>query len=254
MAGTKPKSKLAYLSYDQIQPKIDNGILDEYDMIFEPQQKIFYILDKEKNIIPAGSRLDSYQSVSDAETALNTKTNTYVGQIVSILTNGEYIPYSVNLNSSTGTYYVVKVDTDDYDNLINKPIENIVANDEVILSNLDDGFYSLVGNFRISNLDTTHRIATTKEFIIKQTATNEDNIVNVYITEISGKNIQQYICTDVSFVEDRYLLFSELGNEVDDIIQVEVPLIIQQEVPQIIDDYVDTHSASTQDIQDLFNN
>ncbi|MBR2246572.1 MAG: hypothetical protein IJ880_06055 [Bacilli bacterium] len=105
----KPKSKLAYLSYDQIQGKIDGGILDEYDMIFEKNQKIFYILDKDKNVIPVGARLDSYQSVSDAISALNTKTDTYVGQIVSIITNGEYIPYSVNYNSSTGSYYVVKV-------------------------------------------------------------------------------------------------------------------------------------------------
>ena len=247
MASVKPKSKLAYLSYDQIQTKIDQGLLDEYDLIFEKNEHVLYILDKEKNIVPVTSRIDSYQSEASAITALNSKTDTYEGQIVNILINGKYIPYTVNKDSSAvvDTYYVTRIGIDDYNDLINKPVENIVATQEVILSELDDGIYSLVGNYRISDQDTTHRMVTSKEFVIKETATDEDNIEYIHITEISGKSIKNYICTDVSFIEDRYVLFSELGNEVEDIIQLEVP--------QMIDDYVENHSASAEDIQNLFN-
>ena len=246
MASVKPKSKLAYLSYDQIQTKIDQGLLDEYDLIFEKNEHVLYILDKEKNIVSVTSRIDSYQSEASAITALNSKTDTYEGQIVNILINGKYIPYTVNKDSSAvvDTYYVTRIGIDDYNDLINKPVENIVATQEVILSELDDGIYSLVGNYRISDQDTTHRMITSKEFVIKETATDEDNIEYIHITEISGKSIKNYICTDASFIEDRYVLFSELGNEVEDIIQLEVP--------QMIDDYVVSHEATDEDIRRLF--
>lgn len=247
MASTKPKSKLAYLSYDQIQPKIDAGLLDEYDLIFDKNSHEMLILDKDKNIVPVKSKIDSYQSVSDAETALNAKTDTYVGQIVNILVDGKYIPYSVNKDSSAvvDTYYVTRIGIDDYNDLKNKPIENIVANEEVILSELVDGVYSLVGNYRISELDATHRMVASKVLFVKQTFVDENNIEYVHITELGAKAIKNYICTEVSFTEDRFVLLSELGNEVED--------IIQTEVPQIIDDYVENHSASTEDIQNLFN-
>lgn len=241
----KPKSKLAYLSYDKIQEKIDAGILDEYDLIFEKDSHELYVLDKDKNIVPVKSRIDSYQSEASAIEVLNSKTDTYEGQIVNILVSGECTPYSVNKDATTERFYIKKIGIDDYNNLINKPIENIVANEEVILSELDDGVYSLVGNYRISDQDTTHRMITSKEFVIKETATDEDNIEYIHITEISGKSIKNYICTDVNFIEDRYVLLSELGNKVEDIIQLEVP--------QMIEDYVETHSASTEDIQNLFN-
>ena len=246
MASVKPKSKLAYLSYDQIQTKIDQGLLDEYDLIFEKNEHVLYILDKEKNIVPVTSRIDSYQSEASAVAALNSKTDTYEGQIVNILVDGKYIPYSVNKDSSAvvDTYYVTRIGIDDYNDLINKPVENIVADQEVILSELADGLYTLVGNYRISNLDTTHRMITSKEHVIKETVTGENNIEYVHITEISGKSIQIYTCTDDSFTEDRYALFSELGDEIED--------IIQSEVPQMIEDYVENHEATDEDIHNLF--
>lgn len=261
MASTKPKSKLAYLSYDQIQTKIDQGILDQYDLVYEKNEHILYIIDKDMNIVPVESKIDSFQSESEALEYINSHTDTYPGKIINIYEEDKFIPYIVNLNASTGDFYVLPVSTisddHDYNHLFNKPIENIVATDEVILANLDDGIYSLVGNYRISDLDTTHRMITSKELFIKQTATEEDNIEYVYITEINSKNVKRYICTDESFIEDRYILFSELGNEVDDIIQVEVPVIvdnmIQTEVPGMISDYIDNHSASTEDIRNLFN-
>ncbi len=242
----KPKSKLAYLKYEQIQPYIDSGKLDQYDTIFIVDTKEWAIIDKDLNIVPITSRIDSYQSEASAITALNSKTDTYEGQIVNILVDGKYVPYTVNKDSSdvVGTYYVTRIGIDDYNDLINKPVENIVATQEVVLTELADGIYSLVGNYRISDQDTTHRMITSKEFVIKETATDEDNIKYIHITEISGKSIKNYICTDVNFIEDRYVLLSEIGNEVEDIIQLEVP--------QMIDDYVGTHEATDEDIKNLF--
>ena len=242
----KPKSKLAYLSYDQIQPRIDSGQLDQYDLIYEKNQHLLYIVDKDMNIVPITSRIDSYQSEASAIAALNSKTDTYEGQIVNILVDGEYVPFIVNKDSSAvvDTYYLTRIGIHDYNDLINKPIENIIANDEVIISELEDGIYSLVGNYRIDTLDETHRMTATKVLFIKETSTDEDNIQYIHITEIGSKSIKLYTCTDVSFSEDRYVYLSELGNQIEDIIQIEVP--------QMIETYVETHQATDEDIQNLF--
>ena len=130
----KPKSKLAYLSYDQIQTKIDQGLLDEYDLIFEKNSHEMIILDKDKNIVPIKSRIDAYQSESDAITALNNNTDTYVGQIINILEDGKYVPFSVNSNASTGVYYITRVGVNDYNELLNKPITNTkIANKRIYI-------------------------------------------------------------------------------------------------------------------------
>lgn len=247
MATIKPKSKLAYLKYEQIQPYIDSGKLDQYDYIFITDRKTWAIIDKELNIVEITARLDSYQSESDAITALNNKSDTYIGQIVNILENDEFIPYSVNRNSSTNRYYITPIGTRDYDKLENKPIINIVSNTETIISELDDGIYSLVGNYRISELDTTHRMTGSKIFLIKETSTDtvgEETIQRIHITEINGKSIQKYICTTDAFVEDRYVMLSEMGDEVSGVLDVELP--------GRLDEYVANNQASDQDIRNLF--
>lgn len=246
MAGTKPKSKLAYLSYDQIQPKIDAGLLDEYDLIFDKNSHEMLILDKDKNIVPVKSKIDSYQSVSDAETALNAKTDTYVGQIVNILTDGEYIPYSVNLDSSAGSYYVTRVGINDYNDLINKPIINIIADNEVVLTDLDDGFYTLIGNYRICDLDTTHRMAAAQKYFVIESLLDDNNNTITHITEISGSRVFKYICSDTEFVEDRYILASEIEGNVDE--------VLDREFDDRADNYVANHQATNQEIIDLFSN
>lgn len=244
MASVKPKSKLAYLSYDQIQTKIDQGLLDEYDLIFEKNEHVLYILDKEKNIVPVKSRIDSYQSEEAAIIALNSKTDTYEGQIVNILVDDKYIPYSVNKDSNTGDYLVTRIGIDDYNDLINKPVENIVANDEILLSDLDDGFYTLVGSYRFCDLDQTHRMTSIKKFFIIQSLLDDNNNTITHITEFSGTSIRKYICSDTEFIEDRYVLQSELGDNVSAILDVELP--------GRLDAYVEQNQATTEDIQNLF--
>ena len=240
----KPKSKLAYLSYDQIQVKIDAGLLDEYDLIFEKAEYQLYILDKDKNIVPVKSRIDAYQSEADAVSALNNKSDTYEGQIINVLEDGEYIPYTVNKNSSTGRFYVRKINDRDYDSLKNVPIINITANNEIILSELDNGFYTLVGSYRFSESDVTHRMTSVKKYFVVNHLLDDDNNTITHITEFSGTSIMKYICSDNEFIEDRYVLSSELENDVIEILDVKVPVMI--------DKYVATHEATQEDIQNLF--
>lgn len=246
MASVKPKSKLAYLSYDQIQPRIDSGQLDQYDLIYEKSQHLLYIIDKDMNIVPITSRIDSYQSEASAIEALNSKTDTYEGQIVNILVDGKYIPYSVNKDSSAvvNTYYVTRIGIDDYNDLKNKPVENIVTDTEILLSDLDDGFYTLIGSYRFCNLDQTHRMTSIKKYFIINSLLDDNNNTITHITEINGTSITKYICSVDSFVEDRYVLASELGNDVSDILDVELP--------GRLDDYVQQNQATQQDIQNLF--
>lgn len=244
MASIKPKSKLAYLKYDQIQSYIDSGKLDQYDTIFIVDTKEWAIIDKDLNIVPVKSRIDSYQSEASAIEALNSKTDTYEGQIVNILVDGKYIPYSVNKDATTEKFYIKRIGIDDYNDLINKPIENIVANDEILLSDLDDGFYTLVGSYRFCNLDQTHRMTSIKKFFIIQSLLDDNNNTITHITEFSGASITKYICSDTEFIEDRYVLQSELGDDVSAILDVELP--------GRLDAYVEQNQATTEDIQNLF--
>lgn len=246
MSSIKPKSKQGYLNFDQIQAYIDSGKLDQYDVIYAIDRKTWNIIDKDLNIVPIISRIDNYQSEEDAVNAINNRTDTYSGQIINVFIDGKYIPYVVN-EDENNIFYITCVSTsaDDYnyDSLYNKPIENIVADVEVILSELDNGAYTLLGNYRLCDVDITHRsTAIKKYFIIEHDIENGDNVT--FITEISGKNTLRYSCYDDRFIEDRYVLASELGNEVED--------ILDEELPGRIDDYIQNNQASQQDIDNLF--
>ena len=244
MAGVKPKSKLAYLSYDQIQTKIDQGLLDEYDLIFEKNTHEMFLLDKNKTLVPIKSRIDLYPSASNAITAINAKTDTYEGQIINILEDGKYVPYSIYLNLTTGNYGITRVGTKDYDQLDNKPITNITADNEVVLANLDDGIYTLIGNYRICDLDTTHRMAVARKFFIIESLSDNNNNVITHVTEINGLRIFNYTCSNTEFVEDRYILASEIDDNVDD--------VLDREFDGRADQYVAAHQATNQEIIDLF--
>lgn len=240
----KPKSKQAYLNYDQIQTYIDNGKLDAYDQIFAKDQKVFYYIDKDLNIVPIQSRIESFESQSDALEYINNNSDTYPGKIINIFENSEYVPYSVNFNTSTGSYYVTRVSINDYNELLNKPIINIVSDNEVVLADLDNGFYTLIGNYRICALDVTHRMTAAKKYFVIEHLLGNDNNTITHITEISGLRVYKYICSDTDFVEDRYVLASEIENNVDE--------VLDREFDDRADNYIANHEATDQEIRNLF--
>lgn len=243
----KPRGKQAYLNYNQIQSYIDQNLLDSYDEVFAKDRGIKYYIDDNHNIVEIKSTNDVFNSELEALTKLNSLgSDYYVGQIISIKSDEEYIGYIVNYNTTTKQYSIAKICDRmiDYNKLENIPIINIVANDPIVLSDLDDGYYSIVGSYQISPDDTTHRIATSKVSFIIEHDVDKDNNAITYITEQKSKRIKHYIAKEGELIEDGYVLASDLEQEIID--------VIDDNVDKNISEYVDNNQATSDDISNLF--
>lgn len=90
---------LAYGSKNSIQEKIVSGVIDENDIVFtQDTAEIFYI-DDNLNLKRMRSRIDVFESLQDANNALNHSATTYDGQIVSIKNSNVYdlyVTYRIN--------------------------------------------------------------------------------------------------------------------------------------------------------------
>jgi hypothetical protein len=127
----KPRSKQAYLKSSEVQEKIAEGILDQYDLVYEIDTSQYVIIDKDKNPRPIKSRVDTYNSIAEANNIINQRLDTYRGQILCINNNNEYMAYTVQYNEETGKYYVTSVASSEvhisYNQLSEVPITNLVA-------------------------------------------------------------------------------------------------------------------------------
>ncbi len=94
------RSKIGYGNSTDIDTAIANKLLNTNDLIItkDTSELVFLALDGKKIV---KSRVSSYESESDAITAINTATDTYVGEPVSIknANTNKYEPYTVQANS-----------------------------------------------------------------------------------------------------------------------------------------------------------
>lgn len=246
------RSKQAYIKSTEIQAKLNEGILDQYDIVYCSDTHQACYIDGKKIPHFVNYRFDIYQDIASAELAINNLDYTHEGQIVMIYTLEDGIkPYVVNVNGS-GSYYVTATTSGhidaivDYDKADNIPIVNITANEEIILSELPNGYYKIVGNYIFSPLDTTHRMLVSKTlFVIEHVIENSVNIT--YITQIKASKIDRYkvIEGEAEIVEDRYVLYSELTQKIDE--------EMDDKVDTYIDNYVEDHETTEEDISNLFN-
>ena len=241
------RSKMGYLRKDDIQTKIDAGVIDAYDYIYTTDTHELYIISATLQIIPVKSRFDVYESVAIAEETINTLSYTYSGQIVMIQTELDGIkPFVVNYNAETEKYYVLEANGGhssaivDYNLSENHPIDNIVGNDTV-LSHLANGTYSVTGSYRICESDPTIRVISDKVLFTIWHDKEDDRIV--YVTEF-GDRIKFYTCSDEIFITDRYVLASELE---DKIIEV-----LDENIDEYIDENIDENTVTPEDIDSLF--
>ncbi len=194
---TETKVKFGYLSYEDMLNKIESGELNEFDIIYSRDRLVTYVISEDLNPIEIRSRVYVFNSVVEAENTLNNSTDTYVGQVVAILYNDTYRGYVVNKKSNK--YTVVPLwehpENIDYNTLGNRPIVNLVGtlDEPITISNLDTGFYSIKGQYKISNNDvTTYINANLVLFIVEK---NNDMVL---VKEISANKIIDYVVTDSS--------------------------------------------------------
>lgn len=196
MAKKTNRAKLGYLNYDEIRTRIDNDDLSIFDVIYTRDTHETILITPELELLPIKSKVYCYPDVNTAESLLNKATDTYAGQMVSILTDDVYLGYIVN-QTSTGIFYVSPLSSKnnanlDYNTLGNKPIINLVGtySEPVLVESLKDGVYSIKGQYKISELIETVYLAASNILFIVETI--EDM---TYVKKIASNEIVDYAIT-----------------------------------------------------------
>ena len=195
--NTEAKIKFGYLSYDEMLTRIDTGELNEYDVIYSKDRLTTFVISEELKPIEIRSRVYVYDSIVEAESALNTAIDTYIGQIVSIKYNDKYRGYIVNQNIKG--FYVTPLDKHpdiiDYNTLGNRPIVNLTGTLDIpiVVSELNSGLYLIKGQYTISDdISTVYLSASGALFSVEKTSSA------VYIKKITSTEITDYTVTDVT--------------------------------------------------------
>lgn len=272
------RAKWAYLPYDSIQPKIDEGILDQFDVIYTSDSHENLIITPDLTLWSVRSRIYTFDSVADANTALNTNTDTYKGQIVSILNGDKYTAYVVNQDSN-GVYSATTLSAENvnYNNLGNRPIENLVGTLDVsiIVENLDTGMYKIKGQYKIYNgEDTVYLSADGDLFIVEISATEK------FIKRFTKKTIQDFVISDGEIKKNTYITEEYLAdngystndyvdvkltafetsikNDIESYVEQTVEDIIINKVDAIIDERLDVklderiQISTNEEVEDFF--
>lgn len=249
MANTR--AKFGYLNYDSMIEKISNGVFDTNDIVFGKDTHETYIISDDSTPVPMRSKVYVFDSVADANTALNTNTDTYKGQIISILNNDKYSAYIVNQDPN-GVYFAtaLSVNNIDYNTLGNRPIENLVGtlDSPIMISNLDTGMYKVKGQYKISTTDITTYLSTDGDLFIIETSDAEK-----FIKRFTKDTIQDYVISDngvekKTYVTDKYLTDNGYSTTTyvdsklaafEETIRQDIQTYVEQTVEQVIEQKVD---------------
>ena len=269
---TSPMSRLAYITYDDMLQKIQTKELDEYDIIYSKDHLITYLISENLEPIEIRSRVYIFNSIEEAETKLNESTDTYIGQIVSILYENTYRGYIVNQKNDK--YIVIPLwecpEPIDYNTLGNKPIINLVGalEEPIIVNELESGIYKINGRYKITQTDlTVYLNPNINIFIIDKT----DGIIS--IKKISNEEIIDYTVendivskTNITITEDYlfkngYVTSTYVDKKIEALnislredIQKYIDEVIGDKFNSIIDERIDRKiiSATDEDIRSLF--
>lgn len=274
---TKNRAKYGYLSYNDMLTRILNGKLDAYDIVYTTDTKESFVITPELEPIAIKSKVYVFNDITEATTILNENTDTYVGQLVSILIDETYKGYIVN--QIDGMYTVTPLSESggvtDYNTLGNKPILNIIGtlDDPIVISDLDGGIYSIKGRYKIATSDiTTYINPNPNLFIVDK---NENGI---FIKKISSNEIIDYVVTDqiiktnkivteeylkengyatTAYVDEKIaaldiLVKEETDSYIASVVEEKVDAILDTKIDEEIDKKI--QGASEEQINFLFNN
>ena len=202
------RAKWAYLSYDSIQTKINEGVLDAYDIIYTKDSHENVIISPNLEIWSVRSRIYVFNSVEEANTQLNINTDTYIGQIVSVIVEDKCKGYIVN-KDALGNYYVDKLTIDDidYNTLGNRPIVNLVGtlDETIVVDELNSGIYSIKGQYKISNLIETIYLSASSVIAMVEKDGDITHIKHITTDQITDFFISDNSVTSHEYITDQYL-------------------------------------------------
>lgn len=272
------RAKWAYLSYDSIQTKIDEGVLDAYDVIYTNDSHENVIISPDLEIWSVRSRIYVFNSVEEANTQLNINTDTYIGQIVSVITDEVCKGYIVNKDRE-GSFYVEALTADniDYNTLGNRPVENLVGtlDEPIIITELNSGIYKIKGQYKISDDYGTVFLSSDGDLFLTEKTSTENRI-----KRITKDTIQDFVVSDNdivkrTYITDEYLtdcgyatteyvdnkvlaLEESIRADIEAYVEQTVEDVITQKVDAIIDERLDIklderiQETTDEEIEDLF--
>lgn len=202
MAEQSNRVKYAYLDYGDIQNRIDNGDIDEYDIVFTKDTHEQYLIKDDLSLLNIKSRIYRFGSIVSAKQALNSNTDTYEGQIVAIADNdlGVYHGFIVNKtdNEFTVTSLADSGSQPDYDSLAHRPITNKVGTlaNPLIIGDLDSGMYNVSGEYKIFNEHPTIFSSSMNHLFLVEKTTDK-----TYVKDVSASETTTYVLSDEGKVD-----------------------------------------------------
>lgn len=241
VAPTDTRAKFGFLNYEDMLLKIAEGKLDKYDIIFSKDKKQVFIVNENLKPVAMRSKVYVYESVEKANDELNINTDTYEGQIVSILNGDVYYGYIVNKDAK-GSYYVKPLyehaEPIDYNTLGNKPIENLMGtfNTPIILADLPTGLYNICGKYKVTSEDDKEYLTGERRLVLVNNmgtastikVVTADGIINFIVKD--GVIISDRVVTESSLKEHGYTTkdyVDERIKELDTVIKNEIDVYIQ---------------------------
>ena len=272
------RAKWAYLSYNSMLIKIQDGTLDAYDVVYCPDTRENYVISPDLEPWAVKSKVYVFNSIEEAYTTLNSNSDTYAGQIVSILTNETYKGYIVN-EEENGSHSVAPLSNDniDYNNLGNRPIENMTGtlDNLIIINDLNSGYYKIKGQYKIFEDDETNYLSVDGDLFLIGTSND-----NKYIKRITTDSIYDFVIKDddvvkKTYITDDYLndcgystteyvdkkitaLEEAIKDDIESYIEATVEAIVTEKVETIIDEQLDikldekVQGIKNEEVENLF--
>lgn len=256
------RAKFGYLSYDDMISRIESGEINQYDIIFTRNSNSIYIISENLIPIEIRARVYVFDSVEEANTSLNVLTDTYVGQVVSILDNDVYRGYIVNQDKD-GTYVTTPLwehpKPIDYNTLGNRPIINLVGtlDKPIMVSDLAVGIYSIKGQYQISEFEETIYLSATDVLIMVS-----ENDKGIIVKKITSDTIIDYVITDSDMVSDSYVtnskiesLYSSIEEDVKKYVEEAMQEFIENSLNDVIEARFDEliEEIQSDQVSNLFN-
>ena len=272
-------SRMVYANYDDIQKAIDAKIINANDIVLCKDTREMIIIREDGSLFPVNARHYRFDSQDAALEYLNKSADTYDGQFVSIKNkfSGNYDAFVVN--KENGKYAVKNVAVADsvefdYNKALNKPIDVMTGSvfEPILITGLKDGFYKIVGAYKMSGDAVTVYSSSTGHFVVVETIDGVKYIKQItaqkiidYKVDATGtvtseemptkRWIKEQKFATVQYVDDKvsamdFLTKSEADEYISKYIDASISKIVADTVDRVVDE---RFTASTEnEINNLF--
>lgn len=201
------------------------------------EDELFYLWNGEKWV--KQDKLVQYITMPNPSLVFLNRIVQYIGETTSDYINGYF--YKCQYIEDSQKYEWIQFNstvarTGKYNDLIDRPATYLIGEESpIILTSLEDGYYSIIGSYSFYEGGTIY-IATSKKYFVIESSLDNCNIV-----EISSSRIKKYTYSiNEGLIENKYLIEDDISG------------IFDEEFEPRANIYVSNNVASSEDIQNLF--